>query len=509
MNLAFWVLVLATVELLPVPVSRVLQLSLGFPIRLGIAILYPPFVAAGVALLGSFDSREIRHEITPLKSMFNRCQIALSTLASAAILHYFSTDPVRLPTLALVPAALAATVANYSVNVALVALAMRLLYSVSIREVLGQLRVGALSEFFLSYLGLGSVGIIIAELSQVHRVGPLAVGAFVLPLVFARQMFFRNMDLEKAHNELKDRASVLRALSNQMADERKDERDQIAAYLHDDTAQMLYRLSLQIEMAKRRLIKGEIEIVQRNLEEIDETRKGTDETIRALIRDLHRSPIGRKGLGEAIRSFADDASKGLNTKTIVDVVEVSLPSPIQLLIYQITREAVNNALKHAEAENIWVSLAENESGVELMIKDDGNGFDTSAPPPEGHFGSVMMRQRAQIIGGTFSVDSEPGRGSTIRATFPPVWIEEGSLLESKEPQSPQSSGPRSRTDSPLRSSQETGLTAPPARSEPERTQRDPAPTPVTEAQPEQTPPPTPEPGWHPRPRPGERRRIPA
>ncbi len=144
MNLAFWVLVLATVELLPVPVSRVLQLSLGFPIRLGIAILYPPFVAAGVALLGSFDSRELKHEITPLKSMFNRCQIALSTLASAAILHYFSTDPVRLPTLALVPAALAATVANYSVNVALVALAMRLLYNVSIRDVLGQLRVGAL-----------------------------------------------------------------------------------------------------------------------------------------------------------------------------------------------------------------------------------------------------------------------------------------------------------------------------------------------------------------------------
>ena len=142
---------------------------------------------------------------------------------------------------------------------------------------------------------------------------------------------------------------------------------------------MLYRLSLQIEMAKRRLIKGEIEIVQRNLEEIDETRKGTDETIRALIRDLHRSPIGRKGLGEAIRSFADDASKGLTTKTIVDVVEVSLPSPIQLLIYQITREAVNNALKHAEAENIWVSLAEKESGVELMDTPAGTTWRVAEP----------------------------------------------------------------------------------------------------------------------------------
>ena len=333
---------------------------------------------------------------------------------------------------------------NYGVNVSLVTLAMRLLYKVSVRDVLGQLRVGAVSEFLISYLLLGSVGVIVAEFYE--KVGTLAVAAFILPLIFARMMFFRNMELEEAHKELqgknvelKDRARVLRALSNRIADERKEERDQIAAYLHDDTAQMLYRLSLQIEMAKRRLSKGEIETVLRNLEEIDTTRKGTDQTIRALIRDLHRSPIGRRGLAEAITSYAEDASRGIDLTITVDVGEVSLPSAIQLLVYQITREAVMNAIKHAEAENIWVSLAERDDVVELMIKDDGKGFDTSAAPPEGHFGSIMMRERALVTGGTFALESEPGQGTTIRAAFPHVWVEE-ELLESS-PGAPTSAAP--------------------------------------------------------------------
>src|SRR5439155_23388678 len=84
------------------------------------------------------------------------------------------------------------------------------------------------------------------------------------------------------------------------------------------------------------------------------------------------------------------------------------------------------------AAHILVSLQEKDDGVELQIKDDGNGFDTSAPPPEGHFGSVMMRERAVITGGTFKVDSAIGAGTTISATFPRVWIEEGTQLEAEQ-----------------------------------------------------------------------------
>jgi signal transduction histidine kinase len=426
LDLVLFALAVVAVSLLPVPVSRVLQLNLSFPIQLGVAILYDPVVAASVAFVGSFDARELRKEITPLKAAFNRSQIALSVLAGSAVFHTVAS--VKSPLLVLVAATLLAIAVDYSVNVGIVGTAMHLLYRVPFSGVLAQLRFGALQEFLLNYLGLGVLGVVIAQLYD--KVGIWSVAAFILPLIFARQMFFRNIALEEASKELKDREQVLRALSNRMAEERQDERMQIAAYLHDDLAQMLFRLTLQVEMAKKRLATGELESVLKDLEGITITKEQTSNAIRALIRDLHRSPIGRKGLAEAIQSFAADISSGSRTRITTDVVEVSLPPPIQLLIYQIAREAAMNALKHADADGIWISLLERDDGVELQIRDDGKGFDTEAPPPEGHFGSVMMRERAQVAGGTFGIQSDIGSGTSITASFPRVWVEEGTLLES-------------------------------------------------------------------------------
>jgi len=433
--LLFWVGVLAVVGLLPVSISQRLELTLTFPMLLALAMLYDPRVAAVVTLVGAFDSREIRGEITPLKAVFNRTQIAIAALAGSAAFHALASHtvaPARSPIHLLIPAVLVATAVTYGVNVVLVTLATRLLYGLPFSAVLRQLRLGALRDFSINYLGLGFVGVVIAELYTLipnKNVALWSVAAFVLPLMFARQMFFRTMALEEASKELKDRESVLRALSNRMAEERQDERMQIAAYLHDDLAQMLFRMTLQVEMAKKRLLAGESDAVLKDLEGIRATKQDTSDAIRALIRDLHRSPIGRKGLAEAIQSFAGDMTRGHPTRVESTVVEVSLPPPIQLLIYQIVREATMNALKHAEASTIRISLDEVDEGVKLEIADDGKGFDTSAPPPEGHFGSVMMRERAMVAGGTYSIESEVGAGTSITVTFPRVWVEEGSRLE--------------------------------------------------------------------------------
>jgi signal transduction histidine kinase len=438
-NLLYWAVVVATVELLPVPARPGLQLSLSFPILLALAILYDPPVAALVALLASFDLRELRGQISFRVAAFNRTQIALSVFAGSSVFHALATP--SSPPQILIAAVSLATAADYAVNVAMVATYMRLVGRLPIIEVLKTLRVGALTEFLLSYLGLGFVGLVIIRLHS--AIGFWSVLAFILPLVFARQMFFRSLALEEASSELKDREQVLRALSNRMAEERQDERVQIAGYLHDDLAQMLFRLSLQVEMAKKRLGQGDLSGVENDLESIRETKQQTSHMVRALIRDLHRSPIGRKGLAEAIRSFAHDMSQGLPTRVTADVIEVSLPPPIQLLIYQIAREAVTNALKHAEAQNIRITLSETEDGVRLAIADDGKGFDTTAPPPEGHFGTVMMKERALVAGGAFSVQSEPGEGTTIVADFPRVWVEEGTRLESAVGQGDPSRGGRS------------------------------------------------------------------
>ena len=101
-----------------------------------------------------------------------------------------------------------------------------------------------------------------------------------------------------------------------------------------------------------------------------------------------------------------------------DVEDITLPAPIALLLYHIAREGVMNALKHAQAANVWITVRQRGEFIELELKDDGRGFDTSAPGPEGHFGMAMMRERAQVGGGTIDVESAPGEGATITVRFP-------------------------------------------------------------------------------------------
>jgi signal transduction histidine kinase len=431
LELLYWALILTVIELFPIPAWRGLQLSLGFPIRLAVAMLYAPAVAAGVALVGTSDPREVRGERSPLPALFDRSQLALSVWAGSWVFH--SMAQVRAPAspwFVLYPVVLLATTADYATNISIISLYMKVASDLKLREILGRLRLGSFSEFLLSYGGLSFVGAVIARLYL--SVGIAAVAVFILPLIFARQMFFRTKALEEAHATLKDRERVLRALSNRMAEERHDERMQIAGYLHDDLAQMLFRLTLLVDMAKRRLARSDVQGVDRDLDQINTTKQEASDMVRALIRDLHRSPIGRAGLGEALTSFAQDAGARFKTPIIVDAHEPSLPPPIQLLIYQIAREAAMNALKHAEASTIWITLNGATDGVDLEIRDNGKGFDTDAAPPEGHFGSVMMRERALVAGGTFMLSSETGKGSSVRAHFPRVWVEEGSLHEQEE-----------------------------------------------------------------------------
>jgi signal transduction histidine kinase len=340
----------------------------------------------------------------------------------------------------------------------MVAAYMRFASNLPVRQLLSELRLGSPLEFLLSYLGLSFAGAVIAKLYL--SVEHWAVIAFILPLLFARQMFFRTIALEEATDELKDRERLLRALSDRMAEERHDERLQIANYLHDELAQLLFRLSLQVDLAKKRLTLQDLEAVRKHLDMITETKLHASQMVRALIRDLHRSPIGRAGLAEAINSFVADSKKDSSTRVTSDVGEVSLPPAIQLLLYQIAREATMNAVKHARADHVHISLQQGEDGVQLEVRDDGRGFDTEAKQIEGHFGMVMMRERAQVAGGTFSIQSEIGRGTTVIANFPPVWVEEGAKREASEGLKPPTKAPvGTTTGSP---SEVTPEEAPPA-----------------------------------------------
>ena len=316
-DLLWWAGVVAVVELLPVPAWRGLQVSVAFPLLLAVAILYDPATAGLIALIGSFDPREFKGEVSLLRAAFNRAQSALAVVAASATFHALGNVE-DTPSLVIAAAVVAGAV-DYIVNVSLVTMAAAIDYRLKPWAVARELHIGKPTEFLLSYFGLGFLGVVLAKLYI--EVGFWSVAVFVVPLIFARQMFFRSRALEEAHKELQDRAAVLRALSNRMAEERQDERSQIAAYLHDDLAQLLFRLSLQVEVVERLLKQGNIEQVEKTLAEVKETKNLTSERIRALVRDLHRSPLGRAGLAESLESFTHEVG---DTSRVEFTLEVAL-----------------------------------------------------------------------------------------------------------------------------------------------------------------------------------------
>jgi signal transduction histidine kinase len=317
-------------------------------------------------------------------------------------------------------ASLAASAVDYAINISLVAGLVSLIYRLSPASVVRQLSKG--QEFLVSYMGLGVLGAAMAKLFD-GDLGFVSVFVILAPLLFARQMFLRTHALEEAHKELQEREEILRELSNTMAEERADERLQIAGYLHDDLAQVLFRLSLQVDIARKMLDKGDLRELEDQLEKIRESKQDTSDRIRALIRDLHRSPLGAKGLAEALESFTDEVGRDSSVVFHRDVEDIDLPAPIALLIFHVAREGVMNALKHAHAADMWIAVAEQDDDIVLELKDNGVGFDTAAPGPEGHYGMAMMRERAKVGGGSFDVVSTPGQGTAITVRFPTALLQ--------------------------------------------------------------------------------------
>jgi signal transduction histidine kinase len=430
-ELAVWVVITALVELIPVPFWRGTQISVGFPLLMVVAFIYPPAAAGAAAFLAASDPRELKHEVSLLRALFNRSQVALAVWAASAVFHALASLEDS-GSVELVAAAMAAAVVDYLINFGIISVVASIHYRMAPHRVIRELRIGRLSEFVVSWLGLAVFGLILAQVFLV--VGFWAVPVCVLPLLLARQMFFRSKALEEAHKELQDRERLLRALSNRMAEERQDERNQIAAFLHDDLAQHLFRLSIQVDVARRHLAAGKLDETERTLEEIKETKNRTSDRIRALIRDLHRSPLGRAGLEEALLSFIAEVGRDSDVRFRADIDELPLPPPIALLVYHIACEGVMNALKHAQATNVWVTMKPLGDQAQLVLRDDGVGFDVEVPAPEGHYGLTMMRERAVVAGGTIEFTSRPGEGTTVTVRIPTSWLQpEGTDLEPASP----------------------------------------------------------------------------
>ncbi|MCK5794551.1 MAG: GAF domain-containing sensor histidine kinase [Anaerolineales bacterium] len=198
-----------------------------------------------------------------------------------------------------------------------------------------------------------------------------------------------------------------------------EERNRLARELHDSVTQALYGITLHAEAAFRQLDARNIPLANEQLEELRSTAQEALREMRLLIFELRPSVVEMQGLIPALRARLEAVEEraGMNVEINVDE-NLELSDRIQDGLYRIAQEALNNALKHAKANQIILNLTGTMSRVKMEIMDDGVGFKPDESVEGGGLGLDGIIERAELLNGELTLDSWPGRGTTIRIEVP-------------------------------------------------------------------------------------------
>lgn len=212
----------------------------------------------------------------------------------------------------------------------------------------------------------------------------------------------------------------LRALSRRLLEVQEDERRRLARDLHDDIGQALTALKIQLESLARAPGGG----VSDRLHECAATTAHALERVRQLSLSLRPLQLDDLGLAAALRSHLDRQASlgGLTPHFDATQAPASVSPEIETACFRVAQEAINNVLRHAAARNLWVRLFSDAGRLALSVRDDGAGFDLDAARRRaaagGSLGVVSMEERVAQTGGSFDLQTAPGRGTEMLATFP-------------------------------------------------------------------------------------------
>jgi PAS domain S-box-containing protein len=224
-----------------------------------------------------------------------------------------------------------------------------------------------------------------------------------------------------AHGRVRDLREQVRMqgdLQRQAADlAASEERAHLARELHDSVTQALFSMTLTTRTIEL-LLDRDLDQARARLGELRELERDALAEMRGLIFELRPANIEADGLTKAVRTHAAAVEGRTGLPIAVDCGIIDrLPIEIESGLYRITQEAIHNVVKHASANQVRISLEQENGEVHLRVEDDGVGFDPRSSSP-GTLGLAGMRHRAERLGGTFTVESEPGHGSRVEVVVP-------------------------------------------------------------------------------------------
>jgi signal transduction histidine kinase len=410
-----WLLVVAVADLMPIPIWGTVELMMSFPVLLASAFVFPPYVAGLLSLVGTVDRRELRREISAGRGLFNRSNVALSVMSASWVFQQTSGMDWIWP--GVLASALAALVVDLAINSCLLIMGTRLLTGLPTTRLVKNVYGGSQPlTFVVSYAFFGLLAVVLATVYR--SAGAWGLAAFAIPLLLAREMFVQWKSLADAQTRIQQKQSMLTRVSSRMADERRDERLAVAAGIHDELLPPLYKVHLMGQVLRQDLATGRLLDLETDLPDLLQATEAASRALRDLIRDLRNSTVGAGGLGSTLellgRSLMEEAKIHIEVRT----QEVGGTPLTHLLLYQVAREALTNAVRHSGADTARVLLEDAGDGIRLIIEDNGRGFDPELVDQDSHFGLQLMRERVELAGGNLYIQTDGEEGTRLIVKVP-------------------------------------------------------------------------------------------
>jgi signal transduction histidine kinase len=234
-------------------------------------------------------------------------------------------------------------------------------------------------------------------------------------------------EVQHLQNELAEMARKVQAAQEGLHDyigaitsAQEEERTRLARELHDDTIQAVIALKQRVQLAHKSV---KTESGHQALEELESLAEVTVENLRRLTRALRPIYLEDLGLVTALEMLARETSQAnhLQVDFKLSGKERRIAREVELALYRIAQEALNNVVHHAKAKHTELCITFNKE-IKLEVRDDGIGFSVPNSPtdfaPSGHFGLLGMRERADLIGARLEVQGEAGRGTRLSVYLP-------------------------------------------------------------------------------------------
>jgi signal transduction histidine kinase len=227
---------------------------------------------------------------------------------------------------------------------------------------------------------------------------------------------------------LKESEEQLRHLSSQLLYAQENERKSVAQDLHDSIGQTLAAVKFGTENALRELSKRPSKEIGQPLEATISLVQNAIQEVRRIQTDLRPSSLDDLGILATISWFCREFQaiySGIRIEQKIDIREDDVPDPLKIIIYRVLQEALNNIAKHSKAGRIDLCLRKKDVSIELLIKDDGQGFDVRRV--RRGLGLASMRERTELSGGAFTIESSVGKGTVVQSS----WLETNPFRDGK------------------------------------------------------------------------------